>query len=360
MTLARILTTAAFVAASAVAAQAQDTCGGTYRVQPGDSLSTIADKHYKNAGMWTAIHNNNLSVIGPTPDRITIGMKLSLTCLNGLPAGLPDGTPVDVVTRTAAPIEIAPGTAATRQKINLLTADDYAPFTDRKSPNGGLVTEVVQAAMEQAAPEEGFAIHWVNDWSAHLEPLLSNALLDLGFPWLRPDCEGNPSQYRCENFHFSDPMFEMLILLFTDTTRQIRFTQDSDIEGKTLCRPAGYYTHDLEKDGRNWLTDSKITLEQPDSVADCFAMLMNGEVDAVALNEFTGRTAIKDLNLTGRVSVAQGKPLSIEGLHVVVHKSHPQALAMLDTINTGLREIKANGTYQQIIDSQMSQIWAGF
>ena len=33
---------------------------------------------------------------------------------------------------------------------------------------------------------------------------------------------------------------------------------------------------------------------------------------------------------------------------------------MLDTINTGLREIKANGTYQQIIDSQMSQIWAGF
>lgn len=341
-------------------AQAQETCGGTYRVQPGDSLSTIADRHYKNAGMWTAIHNTNLAVIGPAPDRITVGMKLSLSCLNGLPVGLPDGTPVEVVARAAQPLQIAPGTAATRQKINLLTADDYAPFTDRKAPNGGLVTEVAQAAMEKAAPDEGFAVHWVNDWSAHLEPLLSNALLDLGFPWLRPDCEDNPSQYRCENFHFSDPMFEMLVLLFTDTTRQIRFTQDSDIEGRTLCRPAGYYTHDLEKDGRNWLTDAKITLTQPDSVADCFELLTEGKVDAVALNEFTGRTAIRDLGLEGRVSVAQGKPLSIEGLHVVVHKSHPQAEAMLDTINTGLREIKANGTYQQIIDAQMSQIWAGF
>lgn len=349
-----------FVLAGASAAHAQDTCGGTYRVQSGDSLSLIADRMYKDAGMWTAIHNNNLATIGQSPDRIRVGMKLTLTCLNGLPAGLPDGTPVEAVTRAAQPLTIAPGTAATRQKINLLTADDYAPFTDRKSLNGGLVTEVVQAAMDEAAPDEGFAIHWVNDWSAHLEPLLSNALLDLGFPWLRPDCEGNPSQYRCENFHFSDPMFEMLVLLFTDSARPIQFGSDDDIIGKTLCRPAGYYTHDLEKNGRNWLSEEKITLEQPDSVADCFEMLTEGAVDAVALNEFTGRTAIKDLGLSDQVSIVQGRPLSIEGLHVVVHKTHPQAEDMLATINAGLREIKANGAYQGIIDAHMSQIWAGF
>lgn len=63
-----------------------------------------------------------------------------------------------------------------------MTADDYAPFTDRGLPAGGLFAEVVQRVMEAAAPAQGFAIHWVNDWSAHHEPLLSNAMMDVGFP----------------------------------------------------------------------------------------------------------------------------------------------------------------------------------
>ena len=79
----------------------------------------------------------------------------------------------------------------------------------------------------------------VNDWSAHLDPLLSNAMLDMGFPWLQPDCAQNPDNYRCANFEFSDPMFEMLVLLFIDRTHPIQFREDSDIFGMRICR---YYT----------------------------------------------------------------------------------------------------------------------
>ena len=153
-------------------------------------------------------------------------------------------------------------------------------------------------------------------------------------------------------------MFEMLILLFTDRNRPLNFTQDSDIEGKTLCRPKGYFTHDLDKNGRNWVRDNKITLETPVAVADCFEMLTEGKVDAVALNEFTGRKAVKDLELSNRVDIVQSRPLSIEGPHVLVHKTHPDAEQMLSTINDGLGKIKSNGVYQQIIDKHMSIIWS--
>ncbi|MCH2163382.1 MAG: transporter substrate-binding domain-containing protein [Marinovum sp.] len=341
------------------AAEAQETCGGVYTVQRGDSLSLIADNLYKNAGKWSTIHNSNLDTIGSTPNSIRVGMRLSVPCINGLPKDLAGGSAVTTA-KTVRPLQIAPGTAATRSKINLLTADDYAPFTDRNILNGGLVTEVVHKAMEKAAPSEGFAIHWVNDWSAHLEPMLSNALLDLGFPWLQPDCQADPSQYRCENFYFSEPMFEMLILLFTNKSNPIQFNTDSDMLGKTLCRPAGYFTHDLDKNGRRWLADNLINLERPTTVGDCFEMLAEGKVDAVALNEFTGRQAIADLGLADRIEIVQTRPLSIEGLHVVVHKTHPQAQYMLETINNGLSEIKASGTYQQVINQHMSQIWASF
>ena len=67
-------------------------------------------------------------------------------------------------------------------RVNLLTADDYAPFTDRNSLNNGLVTKIVHSAMTQASGTDGYQVHWVNDWSAHLDPLLSNAMLDMGFP----------------------------------------------------------------------------------------------------------------------------------------------------------------------------------
>lgn len=340
---------------------AAETCGGTYTVKSGDSLSLIAGSQYKNAGMWTLIHNNNLPSIGDRPDAILVGMKLSLTCVNGLPKGLPGGAEkVAVLTNTAATLKTTPGTAATRSKVNLLTASDYAPFTDKSLPNGGLLTDVVNTALAEAGPEQGYAIHWVEDWGSHFDPLLSNALLDAGFPWHKPDCATTPDEYRCANFLFSDPMFEMLVLLFTTKSNPISFATDEDIFGKRLCHPRGYFTHDLDRADRRWLSEGKVTLEQPQTVADCFEMLMEGKIDAVAMNEFTGRTALKDLDLKDKVEIVQTRPLSIEGLHVIVHKSHPQAEEMLATINTGLRAIKDNGAYQAIIDQHMTRVWAEF
>lgn len=352
------------LAAGSAAAQ---TCGGTYKVKRGDSLSLIADALYKDAGKWSAIYQANIGKIGNSPDRIVVGQSYSMPCIDGMPVGLIGGTPlsniqttsVQTVARTGAANPLAPSAELGRAlaTISLLTADDFAPWTDRDLQNGGLITDVVQAAMAKVSPD--FGVYWVNDWSAHLEPLLSNAMLDMGFPWYQPDCAGSQSDnYRCQNFLFSDPMFEILILLFTDKNRPLQFASDADIVGKRLCRPAGYFTHDLDKNGRNWVANGLITLEQPPQVADCFEMLEEGKVDAVALNEFTGRTAIKELGLENKVDIVQSRPLSIEGLHVLVNKAHPSADALLALVNSGLAAIKDSGEYQTIIDTHMSMIWA--
>ena len=339
-----------------------ETCGGIYKIKRGDTLSGIADRQYKDARKWSAIYNANVERIGESPNRVNAGMKLNLPCINGLPTGLEGGEEIanatlvaPAVTKVVKEARVQRGPAL---RVRLLTAGDYAPFTDKNALNGGLITEIVDAAMVSATGNEGYDIHWVNDWAAHLDPLLTYSMLDMGFPWFQPDCKQNPDRYRCANFHFSEPMFEMLILLFTDRNRPLNFTQDSDIEGKTLCRPKGYFTHDLDKNGRNWVRDNKITLETPVAVADCFEMRTEGKVDAVALNEFTGRKAVKDLELSNRVDIVQSRPLSIEGLHVLVHKTHPDAEQMLSTINDGLGKIKSNGVYQQIIDKHMSIIWS--
>jgi len=242
--------------------------------------------------------------------------------------------------------------------MRFLTADDYAPFTDRKLINGGIVTDMLQRALSTNPSKPKFVINWVNDWSLHLDPLLTEQEYDLGFPWLQPDCASMAEDYRCQNFEFSYPIFQMLVLLFTDKDRPISFNSDSDIKGAVLCRPKGYYTHDLEKDGRLWLTNNLIELKQPNSIKDCFDLLIAGKVDAVALNEFTGRSAVSDLSLQGQVVALENRPLSIEGLHVVVHKSHPRAQELINIVNESMSSFQLTDEYNAVVDRHFRAFWS--
>ena len=339
--------------------QAQ-SCGGSYVVKRGDSLSVIANLLYHDARKWTAIYQSNIGLIGENPERIEAGVTLNLACINGLPVGLDGGVDFENAVAVSAPLTVPLGSPGNRDRINLLTGDDYAPFTDRQLPNGGLFTELVDAAMSGVRPEKSFGINWVNDWSSHFEPLLSNAFLDMSFPWIKPDCGTDPTTYRCANLVFSDPMFEMLVLLFTNEANPVQFTTEDDILGKTICRPEGYATFFFDHRGRNWLRDGKITLVAPEGPAECFEMLAAGTVDGVVMNEFTGREKIRELGLQDQVNVALGHPINIDSLHVVAHKDHPEAEALITLVNEGLAGIRESGEYQRIVDEHMTRIWAAF
>jgi len=346
----------AFWAQGAVA----ETCGGAYTVQSGDSLSVIADKLYKNAGMWSVIHNRNIKTIGPKPSAIRVGMTLELACLNGLPVGLEGGRALSNATPVAAqPVKIEAGNAAVRHKINLLTGDDFQPFTGKALHNGGLLTDLVNAAMTEANPERGFAIHWVDHWAAHFDPLLSNALLDVGFPWYKPNCSELPDNYRCKNLLFSDPLFETLTLMFADAARPVSFAKDEDLYGKSICRPKGYDISIFNENGRNWLREEKLTLVEAATPGDCFDMVLDGKADGVVLNEFTGRDKMQEKGITDRIQVVP-EPISIQSHHVVVHKSHPEAQELLAIVNEGLRGIREDGSYQEIVEDHLARVWAGF
>ena len=99
----------------------------------------------------------------------------------------------------------------------------------------------------------------------------------------------SPDYFRCSDYLHSESLFEFLVPLFVNKNNPIPFAQDDDMIGRTLCRLAGYYIFDLDRPDRLWVTDNKITLKRPQSVRECFQMLVDGEVDVVTLNEFTGR-----------------------------------------------------------------------
>jgi polar amino acid transport system substrate-binding protein len=326
-------------------------CQPTYTVGPNDSLFSIAEDQLGDVTKWSIIFYNNPDLQGGSLVELSEGAVLQLPCPDA-----PTESPQAVVPEQASPLPDPTPLQQQDAVIKLVTGSDYAPFTDLDWPGQGMLTELVNAAFEVTPNPVTYSITWENDWSRHLFPMLDSVDFDMGFPWFQPDCAGNPANARCANFHFSDPLVDLVILLFARTDDSIQFEADADLLGKTLCRPAGYFTHDLDRSDRQWLTRGLVTLKQPATPDACFEMLLAGEVDAVALNEFLGVQKMFELGLTDRV-VPLKRALSVEGLHVIISKKHGRGTAHLYRFNAGLAKLKQSDRYSEIVSRHLTLFW---
>ncbi|AUQ52756.1 transporter substrate-binding domain-containing protein [Phaeobacter inhibens] len=316
---------------------AQAICNVDYRVQPGDTLFSIAETHYGDRSRWTLIYYSNQHVLeGPS---VIPGKTLHIPCAQQATA--PDATPL----------------RKDDAEMKLLTGGGFAPFTDQALPGQGMVTELVNAALELTPAPVSYSITWEQDWSKHLFPMLDEKQFDMGFPWMKPDCAANPTDERCVNFHFSEPLMTIPIMVFVRADAVFAFNSDTDMLGKTLCRPEGYYTHDLDRGDRRWLSEGKLTLVQAADPGACFRKLMAREVDAVSLNLFLGANTLISEGLRDQVLPLE-RPLSEEGLHVVISKRHWRGTSHLYRINAGLKALKADGRFQEIVSRHLELFWA--
>ena len=339
---AALLFTLGTFGAPAVAAP---QCSQTYQVEPGDTLSKIAQAAYQDPNLWPYIYgySANAAVVGNDPSLISVGDSLDLPpCPQTGPRTVTAPIVNDQGRRTSATIEV-------------VTATDYAPFTDQNWENGGMLTEIVDAALSISDGSPDYSIDWINDWSAHIDPLLERHKYDMGFPWFKPNCEkpedlAEEDRKRC-GFYFSEPLFDMLIVLFkrSDDTRPL--PNDEALHGMRLCRPAGYFTFDLTD--RGLIPGDTIELDRPQAVADCFNKLVDGEIDYVALNEFTGEGAIKELDYGDLVSASEQLTDTI-GLRLIIHREHPDAIALLRQFDKGLNELRKSGRYDEIVGRHLA------
>ena len=356
------LVLAILLAPTALQAAEPIECDTKYTVQANDTLNSIAERAYGLANKWTLIFYANQKQFGNSPV-LVLGNQLKIPCLKSAPAATAVAA-TSGTTKTSKPSRIA--VSRIKGDIQLLTAGDYRPFTDQALVRGGMITDLIDRALgllKENSDGPGYQISWVNDWSSHLDPLLVRKVFDLGFPWFQPACDryaelDEPARFRCDRFFFSRPVFEILVLFFTRKESGFTFASDQEVEGKRLCRPTGYFTFDLDEQDRNWVKDDKVTMIRPKNVEECFLLLMRGEVDAVAINEFTGRAAITKLKIDDDITVIE-RPVSLLSLHVIVAKTHPRARTYLHYINSSLDSLRQSGAYDEIVDEHLSRFWAG-
>ena len=360
------LVAAAVMTLFAPAKSWSQTCGKDYVLKQGDTLADIARIVYGTAGQWSIIYYANQDRLGDNTTLLVPGLAIKVPCI-GSQQSKPSGPPPVEAALPASPAGEAPAfqLSSMLRRVDFLTADGYAPFTGRNLPEGGLLIELLQSSMnlikDQAKGRFAFQISWVNDWAAHLNPLLITRALDAGIPWTKPDCSNlqaldRASQYRCEKFFFSDPLYESVTELFHRMDSDFKFEKDDHVAGRTLCLTKGWSTHVLDKDGRDWLKNGIVTLMQPQTIEECFRLLDQGTVDAVVAAELTGQATLTAMGLGDRVQAAN-RPLNIETMHVIIAKAHPYARTVLYYVNSSLAKLKDNGAYDAIVARHLEQFW---
>jgi polar amino acid transport system substrate-binding protein len=351
------------------------TCGTEYTIRDGETLAQIAGRVYGNPTQWTVIFYANQDRLGGNMSLLVPGLSIRLPCIGtGQSSQSPPTVAPPPGTSQAGAVPAPPSQSAEPpsfiissllRRIEFLTADGFAPYTGRSLEGGGMMTQIIDASMnlikEEAKGRFDFGISWVNDWAAHLNPLLLTRAFDVGFPWARPDCEsGSPldqsSQFRCQRFFFSDPLYESVTGLFVRSNAKIRSLRREELNGMTLCRPQGAPTHELDKDGRNWVKDGVVNMMRPPSVDECFRLLGSGAVDGVVEAELAGRASMASMGMVDKVRMVD-QPIALTTYHVLISKSHPQARTILYYVNSSLEKLREKGEYDRIIERHLNRFW---
>ena len=308
-------------------------CDVKYITQDGDTLFSIAEGKYGDQDKWTLIYYSNQETLRGSVLQVEAGMELYIPC-----------PPNETQTTQDSATPLIDDNA----EMKLVTWDNYTPLADRSWAANGMLVELVNGAMEKTTDPVSYSLTWKPGDSKKKYPLLDGTEFDMSFPWLKPDCENNPDNQHCKSLHYSDPLIKFFVLLFVRKDASFTYETDADVVGKTLCRPKGFLTHDLDRPDRQWLKNDLVKLVRGANPTACFDLLMQGKVDAVAMNMFIGTQMIKKHRLQGFVMPLE-KPLSQEAFHVVISKRHWRGTTHLYRINAGIAALKASGRYDKIV-----------
>jgi len=358
-----ILTVVALVGLGRPNAAVAQTCGTDHAIKEGETLAQIAARIYGNPAQWTVIFYANQDRLGANVSLLVPGLVLRLPCIGATPA-----QPLPAIATTPAQTPPSGGAAfivsALVRRVEILTADGFAPYTGRSLEGGGMLTQVINSALglikEETKGRLDYGVSWVNDWSAHLRPLLLTRTFDAGFPWARPNCDAadldQDSQFRCQRFFFSEPLYEEITKLFVPTNSRMRALRSEELAGATLCRVAGQPIQELDEQGRNWLKEGKVLLLRPPTVDECFRLLENGTVQGVVEGELAGRASMTSLGLADRVRMIE-QPVALTTYHVLISKSHPHARIIIYYVNSSLERLRDSGEYDRIIERHLARFW---
>ena len=246
-------------------------------------------------------------------------------------------------------------------KITIL-AMGRAPLAEPQLPAGGLIPELLRSSLSKARlGRSEIELRWAT--ATPVKSLLSDDSIDISLPWDGADCERpndlvQASAVLCDNALYSDPILEVVVGLFTRADSKFTFANDDSILGKSICISGDQDVSPLNQQGRDWISQKRVTAVRKPTLLDCASAVQTLEADAFVASDLEGRYVLDRLGLSRDFRMLE-RPLGIRGVHVVASRERVQASELISAVNRGLKELKETDAYAAIVRSHLMRLWNG-
>ena len=220
------------------------------------------------------------------------------------------------------------------EKSLTIAAFDYKPFVNEDSEGHGYIAEIATAALQRAGYDAEY-------YFAPLKRAL--ALAEQG------KVDGVLGAYYAEErtsyLEYSEPMGDIRVNFFRRADKNIAYTQLSDLTPYTIGVLSGTsLVAALQKDG--------LQAEEANGNLNNLKKLLVGRIDL-----FVGTTEWILYDLRANFSQAEqdqimvlDPPYQIQQVYFTTAKKKENSAQIIKDFNDGLKQIKADGTYQAILE----------
>lgn len=225
------------------------------------------------------------------------------------------------------------------EELRLVTGDDYAPFTGRALPAGGLLTQVVHAALEQGGVDS--TLEW-RPWNrGYLKTLRGE--YDATFPYVK-------TPERALEYLYSAPLLVVEPYLFSRADDPIAQADAQTMQGRRVCSPLGWQLPSMIQ---ALVDQGALSRHSPIGLKECVRLVLIGRDDFFVADRRLGDVA---LQLTGaKPTQIRRSPrmISSSALYLIVPRTHPRGLEIIERFNAGLASLIASGGYQRLLEGYM-------
>lgn len=221
--------------------------------------------------------------------------------------------------------------------VRLVTGEEYAPYVGRELPAGGMLTEVVTAALQQV--DYQYSLAW-QPWKRGYQATLKGSY-DATFPYLK-------SEEREAEFLYSEPLYSVSQRIFTRHGQMLEPSRLENFSGKRLCYPLGWQPPQMLQP---LLDSNRLSRHEPADLTTCARLIAMGRDDLFIADILLGQQAIRLSGMATTQFETSQTELSSYSLHLIVPRHHPQGAQLIATFNLGLKRLMDSGVYQRIIDA---------
>lgn len=231
--------------------------------------------------------------------------------------------------------------SALGESLRLVTGDEYAPFTGKTLPAGGVLTQIVQAAWQQRGVAS--QLEW-RPWSRGYNNTLRGDY-DATFPYMHTEA-------RAEVFLYSQPVFTAEQYIFSRAGEVIEIDDRASLQGLRLCYPLGWQPPPIIQQ----LVDAgTISRHAPLGLKECARLLLLGRDDFFIADYRLGETALQLIDASAQQFQRSASAISRSPLHLIVPRRHPHAAVLIEQFNEGLAALHASGDYQRLLEHYLEQ-----